>query len=71
MQANIRVFAPATGGWDEIANFPCVDPILPLRGDAYRGPGLKKYTVTQIEHSYNLRPLDQGGVIDHILIYVE
>ena len=71
MKANVRVFRQTTQGWDEVANFTCENPILPLKGDAYRGPGVQKHEVTEIEHSYVQAPVDQGGVMDNILIYVE
>ena len=76
MQANIRVFMSTRsgshgGGWEEIANFSCENPILPRKGDGYRGPGYRQLSVTKIEHEYVNRPIDHGGAIDMILIYVE
>ena len=74
MKAYIRVFSKSDGlsidGWEELVSFWCDDPILPLKGDGYRVEA-ETYTVTNIEHGYVPQPLDQGGVFDNILIYLE
>lgn len=75
MKAYVRVFRNADGltidGWEEVASFWCENPILPRVGDGYRVNGHMKHKVTEIEHGYENQALDQGGIFDNILIYVE
>ena len=76
MKAYIRVFKKSDGltidGWEEVIAFwSDENPILPLEGDGYRVNGHIECKVTKIEHGYLQRTVDQGGVFDNILIYVE